>query len=272
MNLITLLIDVLLTIPLSFIMIKITSKKNSFTYSCIIPTIYMIIISSIIPSIKENIFIIPIIEIFIRNFYLTNINEEINNNKQAILSSLLSIILVTITYSYFISKVDKVLPTQEEIRPFIWLIIIYVIYSLLKDNSVKSITTIKSLQGKDEYILMQYAKYKSRYKDLIDNKNKTINNLIYSLMIYKSYQEPRVIKSIKNYIKHILNKEVRYGILEVSSPTPISDEESINITLNELEAIAKKKKDTTDVEKYLTKYNKEEIKEIVNIYNVINNF
>ncbi len=74
MTLISLIIDVLLTIPLSFIMIKTANKKNNFGYACIIPTIYIIIISSIIPSIKEYIFLIPIIEIFIRNFYITNIN------------------------------------------------------------------------------------------------------------------------------------------------------------------------------------------------------
>ena len=270
MNLITLLIDVLLTIPLSFIMMRILNKKNNFLYACIIPTIYIIVISSIIPSIKENIFIIPIVEVFIRNFYITNINEEIINNKRILLSSLLSIVLAILTYNYFISKVSTVLPTPEEIRPFLWLIIIFVIYSLLKDNDIKNISNIKSLQGKNEYILMQYAKYKSRYNEIVNSKSKTINTLIYSLMIYKTYQQPRLIKNIKNYIRHLLNKEVKYGILEVSSPTPISDEESITKTIKDLESITKKKKET--VEQYLTKYNEEEQKEIVNIFNVINNF
>ena len=271
MNIISLLIDVLLTIPLSFIMIKLSNKKENFAYSCIIPTIYIIIISSIIPSVKENIFIIPLIEIFIRNFYITNVNEELNNTKEVILSSILSIILVVVTYNYFISKIDKVIPTAEEIRPFIWLIIIFVIYSLIKDNNFKSTSKIKKIQGKDEYILMQYAKYKSRYNNIINSKNNIVNKLIYSLIIHKTYQQPKLFKSIKNYLKHLLNKEVRYGILEVPSPTPISDEESINITINELETISKKNKEES-IESYLTKYNKDEIDEIVYIYNLINNF
>ena len=44
MKLITLIIDIILTIPLSFIMIKISNKKENFIYSCIIPTIYIIIL------------------------------------------------------------------------------------------------------------------------------------------------------------------------------------------------------------------------------------
>ncbi len=271
MNIVSLLIDVLLAIPLAFIMIKINDKKENFTYSCIIPTIYIIIISSIIPSIKENIFIIPLIEIFLRNFYITNVNESLNNTKEVILSSIISVVLVVFTYNNFISKVNKVLPTAEEIRPFIWLIIIFIIYSLIKDNNIKTSSKVKKIQGKDEYILMQYAKYKSRYKEVINSKSNIINLIIYSLMIFKNYQHPKLFKSIKNYIKHLLNKEVKYGILEVSSPTPISDEESINITINELETLSKKNKEET-IESYLTKYNKDEIEEIVYIYNVINNF
>ena len=94
MNIFTLLIDILLTIPLALIMIKIENNKNSFIHSCFVPTIFIIIVAALIPSLKKYIFLIPIFEIFIRNFYLTNINEEINNNKKAILSSIISIILV----------------------------------------------------------------------------------------------------------------------------------------------------------------------------------
>lgn len=272
MNIISLIIDILLTIPLSLIMVKIEKKKDSFLYSCIIPVIYIIIIAAILPVLKKNIYLIPIFEIFIRNFYITNINEELNNSKNTILSSLISIILVLFIYNYFIAKVESVLPTPEEIRPFIWLIIVFVIYSISKDTNVKKISNNKSLEGKNEYILMHYAKYKFRYEEIIHSKNDTINQLIYSLIIYKNYQQPRIYRSINNYLRHLLNKEVKYGVLEVSSPTPISDEESIVKTIKEFENLTRKNKNKDNIEQFLSKYKEEEIKEIVNIYNVINNF
>lgn len=271
MNIFTLLIDILLTIPLALIMIKIENNKNSFIHSCFVPTIFIIIVAALIPSLKKNIFLIPIFEIFIRNFYLTNINEEINNNKKAILSSIISIILVIFTYNYFISKVNNVLPTPEEIRPLLWLIIIFIIYSITKDENIKNDSKIKSLHNKKEYITMQYAKYKTRYEKTINSKNDTINKLIYSLIIYKNYQQPKIYRNINNYIKHLLNKEVKYGVLEVASPTPISDEESIVKTIKKFETISKKNKDSK-IENYLTEYSEEEIKEIVDIYNIINKF
>ena len=272
MNIITLLIDVLLTIPLALIMIKIDNNKNSFLHSCLVPTIYIIIVAALIPSLKKYIFLIPIFELFIRNFYLTNINEEIHNNKKAILSSIISIILVIFTYNYFISKVKNVLPTPEEIRPLLWLIIIIIIYSIAKDENIKTDSKVKSLNNKKEYISMQYAKNKTRYEKIINSKNDTINKLIYSLIIFNNYQHPKIYRSINNYLKHLLNKEVKYGVLEVASPIPISDEESITKTIKKFETIAKKSKDNNKIEQYLTDYSEEEIKEIVDIYNVINKF
>ena len=272
MNIITLLLDVLLTIPLTFIMMKIDKNKKSFLHSCLIPTIYIIIIAALVPSLKKYIFLIPIFELFIRNFYLTNINEEIRNNKKAILSSIISILLVLFTYNYFISKVTNVLPTPEEVRPFIWLIIIIIIYSIANGENIKGETKIKTLNNKNEYIAMQYGKYKTRYDKYINSKNNTINKLIYSLIIFKNYQQPTIYRNIKNYTNHLLNKEVKYGVLEVASPTPISDEESITKTIKKLETSSKKMKDNTKVDQYLTDYTEEEIKEIVNIYNVIDSF
>ena len=74
MNIFSLIIDVLLTIPLSLVMIKIEKKKDSTLYACIIPVIYIILIAAFIPVLKKNIYLIPIFEIFIRNFYITNVN------------------------------------------------------------------------------------------------------------------------------------------------------------------------------------------------------
>ena len=272
MNILTLLIDVLLTVPLSLVLVKIERKKDNFIYSCLIPAIYIIIIAALLPNLKKNIFLIPIFELFIRNFYITNVNEELHNSKKTILSSLISIGLVIFTYNYFISKVNNVLPTPEEIRPILWFLIIYIIYSIFKDANIKNESKIKTIAGKKEYIMMQYAKYKSRYENVINSKNKTINLLIYSLIIYKSYQQPKLFKDINNYVKHLLNKEVKYGILDVSSPTPLSDEESISIVLKELEPIARKQKDKSNLSPLLTNYTEEEQKEIEYIYRTIDTF
>lgn len=266
MTLLVLLIDVLLTIPLTFIMMNIEKRKENFLYLIIVPSIYTIILASLIPLIKTNIFLIPIFEIFIRNFYTTNVIEEIKNNKNYLLSSLLSIGLAIITYTYFISKVKNILPTPEELRNIIWIIILFIVYSLVKDKDIKQ-SKIKTLENKNEYILMQYAKYKARYN--INSKEEIVNNTIYSLLIYNNYNTPLIYRNIKNYIKHLLNKEVKYSSLEISSPTPLSEEQAIIYLKKELE---KEYKKNNNLDNYLSKYTKEELKEIKHINSIISGF
>ena len=266
MTLVALLLDILLTIPLTFIMITIEKRKDNFLYLIIFPSIYIIVLASIIPFLKNNIFLIPIFEIFFRNFYNSNVIEEIKNNKNYLISSILSILLAIFTYVYFITKVNNILPTPEELRNIIWIIILFIIYSLIKDKDIKQ-NKIKTLDNKDEYILMQYAKYKNKYN--LKSKKEDINTLIYSLIIYNNYQLPPFYRNIRNYLNHLLNREVRYSSLEVVSPVPMKDEQAIAKVQKELE----KKYNTNDnIKNLIDNYSKEEQKEIEYIYKTIKKF
>ena len=134
MTLITLIAQILLTIPLTIILKYINKKENNLINRLIIPTVYIIIVSALIPEVSNNIYLIVVFEIFIRNFYVTNISgEETTTSKTSFLiESLLSVILSIFTYSYFISKVDTVIPNPEDIKGFIWFLIIIYLVSLYK--------------------------------------------------------------------------------------------------------------------------------------------
>ena len=132
MTLTTILLQVLLTIPLTIIINFFKNKENRRLNQIIIPSVYIIIISAILPIVKENIFLIVIFEIFIRNFYVTNITNQQNNisNIMFIFESIISVALSLFTYNYFIKQVNTVIPNPEEIKGFIWFLIILYITSL----------------------------------------------------------------------------------------------------------------------------------------------
>ena len=127
-----LIFQILLTIPLTIILSYIENKNKDRINSILIPTIYIILIAALFPSLKQNIFLITIFEVFIRNFYLTTIlNKTSNDTKSLIIDNILSMVLSVLTYNYFISQVDLVIPTPESIKPFLWfLLILYVTYLL----------------------------------------------------------------------------------------------------------------------------------------------
>ena len=57
MTLTTLIIQILLTLPLTFIINTLSKKDNNTIHRIIVPTVYTIILAALIPSIKENIFL-----------------------------------------------------------------------------------------------------------------------------------------------------------------------------------------------------------------------
>lgn len=274
MTLISLIIQVLLTIPLTIILNYCKNKNNRKIDLILIPTIYMIIMTALIPSIKENAYLIVVFEIFIRNFYIINITMDNKENPLTfIMDSILSVALSVFTYSYFISNVETVIPNSEDIKAIIWFMIVVYIMSLYKTNSkdIEQKKKEKNILIKKEYIIMQYAKYKNKYSDIIKSKNNIINNLIYSLMIYESGKTPVISRKIEEYIGAVTKTEKRYGIMRVKSYNHISDEESIIQVINKLEKQARNK-DKIKLEQLLTDYNEEEINIIISIYNEIVDF
>ena len=278
MTLITLIIQLLLTIPLTIILNYCKRKNKNKIDQILIPTIYIIILSALIPSIKENIYLIVIFEIFVRNFYITNVinNNDPDSNNVFIIQSLISVGLSILTYNYFISSMETIIPEPEEIRGFVWFLILLYIVSiynnLTKDNKIKEKQkfTIK----KKENTVMQYAKYKTKYSTVVNSKNKTINELVYSIMIYESYKTPTINRKLEEYVGAVTKKETKYGIMRQKSFNHLTDEESIKVVIEKLENISKDMnlKSENSIKELLIDYSEEEKNYIIYIYNEIVEF
>lgn len=278
MTLTTIIIQILLTIPLTILLNHYQNETNNKINKLIIPSVYIIVISALVPTVKENIFLIVIFEIFIRNFYISNIINRQNETGPIafIIESILSIGLSLFVYNYFIGQVDTVIPNPEDIKSFVWfLIILYIVYlySISTKNKVKkekaTITRIRT-----EKTIMQYAKFKNKYASVVNSKNNLVNNLVYAIMIYQDYKTPKLYRNINAYIGAVTKKETKYGIMQTSSYNRLSDEESIRITIDTLEKSLKdiKTKTVDKLDILLSMYNNEEKSQIINIYNEINEF
>ena len=278
MRLTTILLQILLTIPLTIILNYFQNKDNRRINQLIIPSTYIIIVSALIPSVKENIFLIVIFEIFIRNFYITNIINKTTETTPMnfVIEIILSISISLFTYNYFIGQVDTVIPNPEDIKGFIWfLTIIYIIY--LYNISTKDKVRVEKetiIQIKTEKVIMQYAKFKNKYSKIINSKSSIINNLIYAIMIYEDNKTHKIYRNINAYIGAITKKETKYGIMQIPSYNRISDEESIKISITKFEEELKntKLKEEEKLEKILSNYNELEKNQIKIIYKEIIDF
>ena len=275
MNLATLLIQILLTVPLTIVLNYFRNKENRRINQILIPSIYIIIIAALVPYVKENIFLIVIFELFIRNFYITSVvnQEKEISNTMFIIEGIISIALSLFVYNYFIAEVETVVPDPESIKPFVWFLIVLFIASLYKIGAKnhQETKTIKTKKRKKEQTIIKYARFKNIYGTTVKAKRDIINNIVYALMIYNDSKNPKLNRKLKEYKGAITRNEVEYGIMQVPSLVKISDEESIRVTINNLENQLKgitKEKDVLDTA--LSTYKDKE--EIIEIYNEIIEF
>ena len=279
MSINTLIIYIISSFVLSIILTKLEKKKqdNIFDY-IIISNIYIIIVSGIfkfyrLTANNDNIFLIILFLVIGNILYLTLIKERTilkNNNYN------LKKYIITLISSYFINiliinKIDNIFPSIENIRLIIWLLIIGYILIYIKKNIEIKVPTNNNLsfyQDK-EYVVMQYAKYKNKYNNLVTSKYEEINLLLYSIMIYENYNKPELIRRL-DIIKYKLFKEkIKFGIMQIEKNNPITDEESIDISKKKLERIYNTNKEIKDI---IKKYYKKENEEIEIIYQLIKEF
>ena len=230
MDLFIFLVQLIFTIPLFCILEYFDKKKITTIQKVLIPTIYIIILSGFCNEIKNNIYLIVIFEVLLHNFYTNRIvnKELLVNKKEYFINSLISIFISIFMYQYYISKVDSIFPLANEIRPLLWFLIIIFIYNLFKDNFVKNTSVKKSnfIDRKREYVVVTYAKLKNKYYKSVKSKELFINRFTYSVMIYENYKNPYFYRKFSNFMNRFVNKEMKYGIMQVESDKEITEERS----------------------------------------------
>ncbi len=248
----------------------------------IIPVIYIILISGISFVDTSCIYLVILMEMFIRIYYTKIIlnQEELMNTNYYIQNYGLAIILAFIVTRCFIIKVDSIFPTASEWRMGIWFLIILFLYKTL--NGVVTFKLEKQEQlnfkMKEEMIIVRYAKLKNSYSHLIKSKNKDFNSLIYAIMIFKDYHRSNFLRSVDKIRFRFTGKTMKMGIMQVETNKEISDEESIKIVIKDLNKIEKEISTNKKIKKQdlyqelLREYGFNNIDDVFNIYKTIKDF
>ena len=277
MNFTTFIYEILLALLL-FIMMEVIKKKtkeDSLIY--LFPNIYIILVASIFTSLKNYTLIILILYLLldIINTYVLSQKESLIEDSIYFKNILITFIIGLIIYNFYLLPVDNAFFNINEFKNFIWVLVILYLYQLFKNSNIKDKKIIKNNYDKyfQEYVILNYAKFKNRYSYLIKVKNKDIENVLYSMLIYESLVNSGLSKYLKR-IRNRINQVNIYGIMNVNSNHFITDEESIVIVKDKL---VKKyhhlKKDSNTLELIKVKYqDKESIFEINKILKIIEDF
>ena len=277
MNFTIVIYEILLALLLFIVMevIKNKTKEDSLIY--LFPNIYLILVASIFTSLKNYTLIILILYLLldIINTYVLSQKESLIEDSIYFKNILITFIIGLIIYNFYLLPVDNAFFNINEFKNFIWVVVILYLYQLFKNSNIKDKKIIKNNYDKHfkEYVILNYAKFKNRYSYLIKVKNKDIENVLYSMLIYESLVNSGLSKYFKR-IRNRINQVNIYGIMNVNSNHFITDEESIVIVKDKL---VKKyhhlKKDSNTLELIKVKYqDKESIFEIKKILKIIEDF
>lgn len=290
MGIFLLILYLISSIILFFLLNYVNEKDNTnYVNHILVSILYIIVLAGLfstfgIDSKNENIFLIVIFEFVIRLFY-TSYVLEMNFFKGN--SFWVKIYFISIVGSYFINyifikNVDNVFPGVLELKIIIWLLILIYGYVFLKKYvTIKSSKDNSLVYYKDrDYIVMQYAKFKNRYYDIVNIKYRELRPMIYAIMIYENYNRPEVMRKIDKLRYKIDNVERKFGIMQVFSKNIISDEKSIELVVKKLDAIYlklikdKKSGNRNKAISVLRIYysDNEIVNEIISIYNEIKLF
>lgn len=277
MNFFIVIYEILLALLLFIMMevIKNKTKEDSLIY--LFPNIYLILVASVFTSLKNYTLIILILYLLfdIINTYVLSQKESLIEDSIYFKNILITFIIGLIIYNFYLLPVDNAFFNINEFKNFIWVLVILYLYQLFKNSNIKDKKIIKNNYDKHfkEYVILNYAKFKNRYSYLIKVKNKDIENVLYSMLIYESLVNSGLSKCLKR-IRNRINQVNIYGIMNVNSNHFITDEESIVIVKDKL---VKKyhhlKKDCNTLELIKVKYqDKESIFEIKKILKIIEDF
>ena len=276
MNLLIIIIEFLLAFVLFLIMNILKEKKLNRIDTIVLPNISMILLSSFFPKLKDYMILLLLFYLILDFIYVFLITKQglFKNEKVYYQNIFLSLVVGLCIYHFFLLKVNYAFVDMDVFKNFIWILIILYFYQKL---NIKTINLDKfESDNKDktyqEYVVVSYAKYKNQYGYLIKTNN-LIENLLYSFMIYETYQKSKnYLLLLKDKIK---NKKHIYGILNVESDTRLTNEESIVMIKEKLENKLNRSKNKDNLEEKLIKEkykNNKDIDEIIKILNIINEF
>ncbi len=279
MNLTIILIELLLAIFL-FLLMNLKEIKNlNRIDNIIIPNIYLILVSSLLPKLKNYVILILFFYLTIDFIFVFLITKRglFKNLKVYYQDRILVLILGLLSYQFFLLKVTYAFVDMDVFKNFIWVLILIYGYQKLNVKSIKLDSLEEQMQEDDfqEFVVVLYAKLKNKYGYLIKSDSK-IEEMLYSFMIYETYLKSNhfVLYLKKKYI----NKEHSYGIMQVESNEKINDEESIVLMKEKLESKLsklKRSKDKDEIDEKLIKEKyktKNDIKEIEKILKIIKEF
>jgi len=211
----------------------------NFVIRVLTPTVFIILVSATFYSLKLdrftiNIYLVSVYYVSFRTIFNILINRtNLINWPKYILYSLAIIGLSYFVYIKFIVTKSNILPDFNNMANELWIIIIIFLYNFI--NNIRP-SDKNAQKRKDRYVEVQFAKINRKFSPIITKMtdNLRIRQIALAIIIYESFNRPRLFRLIE-YINHFINRKPHtLGIMQVTSIKFIGDSESVKLGTQKL--------------------------------------
>ncbi|UTB76006.1 hypothetical protein A4W74_04610 [Latilactobacillus curvatus] len=269
-----------------------TTAGVNILYNAILPNIYILLLKefSISDPYVNKLYFIVVGYLFIRYsiiFFVLQRRSLINIQYE--LALIMLVLIVTyIVFTKIIKANISVLIPIKDFKNEIMLILILFLYDVLKNMLTNKFENRDKTSQRERYIRDRYSYFFDKYNTLIvkelkdsgiysnENKKKLVL-LIYAIIIYENFSRPKAYRMFEYCASRLSQRKYSTGIMQVTSNTSLSDEESVIKGVSILkEAFLLHKNEKAWVSEVANKFNPSEnrqyVKEIYYIYSELNRF
>lgn len=231
------ILGIILFFSIRFLDIHYKIEKNEkFIFSIIIWLVFCGVCFHFAIPYTSDIFLVfvflMIIDIMYCSYFLDR--DFFDSGDKNILYYVLLVLTGFFLNQEFINKVSQVFLTGEELRGVLWFLILLFLYRFGRSKDIFSSTsTLEKQIMSPENVLIQYTKFRYRYKCTF--KTKELSSLMYSIMIYENQKRSRLFRIYDYFMFRLTGSSRKLGIMQVESNHFITDLESIDIVYQKLE-------------------------------------
>lgn len=208
-----------------------TAPLFNYLFKVLAPIIYIILLAVLFQNLGldilcENLYLIVAYYWIFRFLVITFRGQLLLLNWKVQILYWVSSIALAIWVNSIIDKVESVLPSPQTLLEQLWILIILFLYSIFNKMNLSREGTDKRIK---KYTFNKVVSFKKRFGIIIDNKFSSdfYKAMTYSIMIYEDFNRPAIARFIERIIFHFSKNPHTYGIMQVKSLHPLSDEESV---------------------------------------------
>lgn len=208
-----------------------TAPLFNYFFKVLAPVIYIILLVALfqllhLDFLNEKIYWV-VIYYWAYRFVFITVKGQISliNWPVQILYWVSSIGLAIWVYS-IIDKIGTILPDPKGLLEEFWILIIIFLYSVFNKLEYSREGAKKRIK---RYTSRKFLSFKEKYNPIVEEISvlEELKVLAYAIMVYEDFNRPRLARAVERHIFHCSTKPHTYGVMQVKSSKPLSDEESI---------------------------------------------